>query len=146
MKLIFNDYDQISLILCSLQSWSVWCPTYNLSLSLNRTFINKYQFGSRDEHSTFMALIIITENCVNAIDTGKSSAGIFLDFQKAFDTVDDCIRQDEIQLYVIRDDAFDWFCLYFHYRKQLVNYWYESYLKIIVIWVPRRFIFRPLLY
>ena len=35
-----------------------------------------------------MALIILIENLVNALDNGKCAVGIFLDFQKAFDAVD----------------------------------------------------------
>ena len=38
-----------------------------------------------------MALILI-ENLVNVIDIGKSVVGIFLDFQSAFDTVDNYIH------------------------------------------------------
>ena len=65
-------------------------------------FINKYQifnkhhqFGFRDKYSAFMALIILIENLVNAIDNGKCPVGIFLGFQKAFDTVDNCILLDK---------------------------------------------------
>ena len=49
---------------------------------------NKFQFGFRNDHSTFMALVALIENLVNALDNGKCAVGIFLDFQKAFDTVD----------------------------------------------------------
>ena len=35
-----------------------------------------------------MALVILVENLVNALDNGKCAVGIFLGFQKAFDTVD----------------------------------------------------------
>ena len=45
--------------------------------------INKFQFGFRNNHSTFMDLIILIENLVNALGDGKCASGIFLDFQKA---------------------------------------------------------------
>ena len=48
--------------------------------------LNKLQFGFRNNHSTFMALVVLIENLVNALDSGKCAVGIFLDFQKAFDT------------------------------------------------------------
>ena len=34
-----------------------------------------------------MALIILIENLLTALDNGNCAVGIFLDFQKAFDTV-----------------------------------------------------------
>ena len=64
--------------------------------------LNKLQFGFRNNHSTFMALIILIQNLVNALDSGKCAVGIFLDFQKAFDTVDHCILLDKLDCYGIR--------------------------------------------
>ena len=47
----------------------------------------KKQFGFRNAHSTNHALISITEEIRKALDNNKFSCGVFLDFQKAFDTV-----------------------------------------------------------
>ena len=61
------------------------------------SFLEKYnciyqlQFGFRQKHSTNHALINITENIRNALDSGKFACGIFVDLQKAFDTVDHLI-------------------------------------------------------
>ena len=41
--------------------------------------LNKYQFGFRNNHSTYMALVILLEN-LNALDNGECAIGIFLDF------------------------------------------------------------------
>ena len=38
-----------------------------------------------------MALVILIENLLTALDNGNCAVGIFLDFQKAFDTVDHII-------------------------------------------------------
>ena len=45
------------------------------------------QFGFREKHSTIHALISLTESIKNSIDKGKFGCGIFLDLQKAFNTV-----------------------------------------------------------
>ena len=60
---------------------------YNQLLKFHnkQEFFNQFQFGFRYKHSTFMALIILLENLVKALDNGNCAVGIFLDFQKAFD-------------------------------------------------------------
>ena len=78
---------------------------------------------------------------------GKCAVGIFLDFQKAFDTVDHCILLDKLYFYGIRGLALDWFSSYLHDRKQLVNYCgCESDLKRIKCGVPQGSIPGPLLF
>ena len=82
---------------------------YNRLLNfINRHKIfNQNQFGFRNNHSTFMALIIPVENLVDALDNGNCAVGIFLDFQKAFDTVDHGISFDKLYCYGIRGIAHD---------------------------------------
>ena len=46
------------------------------------------QFGFRQQYSTSHALINITENIRKALDDGNIGCGVFVDLQKAFDTVD----------------------------------------------------------
>ena len=46
-----------------------------------------YQFGFRKKHSTNHALIEITETIRQALDNKKMACGVFVDLQKAFDTV-----------------------------------------------------------
>ena len=47
----------------------------------------KLQFGFRSKYSTAHALIHMTETIRTALDSGFVTCGIFVDFQKAFDTV-----------------------------------------------------------
>ena len=46
------------------------------------------QFGFRSGHSTIHALLDLTEDIRKAIDEKKIAVGVFIDLQKAFDTVD----------------------------------------------------------
>ena len=64
--------------------------------------LSKLQFGFRNNHSTFMALVVLIENLVNALDNGKCAVGKFLDFQKAFDTTDNGILLDKLYCYGTR--------------------------------------------
>ena len=60
------------------------------------------QFGFRAKHSTDRALISLTEMVREALDSGKFSCGIFVDLQKAFDTVDHEILLTKLDYYGIR--------------------------------------------
>ena len=44
-------------------------------------------FGPRERHSTSHALLCLTETIKHSIDNGRIGCGVFLDLQKAFDTV-----------------------------------------------------------
>ena len=50
--------------------------------------INNLQFGFRQQYFTSHALINITENRRKALEDEKIGCGVFVDLQKAFDTVD----------------------------------------------------------
>ena len=58
------------------------------------TFLNSndiiynLQFGFRHQYSTSYAVININENIKKALDGGNIGCGVFVDIQKAFDTVD----------------------------------------------------------
>ena len=54
----------------------------------NNNIIYNLQFGFRQQYSTSHALINITENIRKALDDGNICCGVFVDLQKAFDTVD----------------------------------------------------------
>ena len=145
--MMFNNYRPISLISVFAKILERLMYIRLLKFINKNQIFNKHQFGFRDKHSTFMALIILIKNLVNAIDNGKCAVGIFLDFQKAFDTVDHCILLDKLYFYGIRGQAFDWFSSYLHNRQQLVNYYgYESDLKTIKCGVPQGSILGPLLF
>ena len=64
--------------------------------------------------------------------------GIFLDFQKAFETKDHCILLDELYCYGIRGIAYEWFVSYLSSRQQSVVYnGQKSELKLIRCGVPQ---------
>ena len=108
---------------------------------------NKLQFGFRNNHSTFMALVILVENLVNALDNGKCAVDIFLDFQKAFDTVDHGILLDKLYCCDIRGIAHKWFISYLSSRQQSVMYnGHESEFKMMRCGVPQGSILGPLLF
>ena len=68
----------------------------------------KHQFGFRKKHSTYMALLVLMDNIINAIEENKFTIGIFLDFSKAFDTVNHDILLKKLDMYGVRGVANDW--------------------------------------
>ena len=83
--------------------------------------IYELQFGFRTKHSTNHALISLTEMVRNALDNSNFACGIFVDFQKAFDTVDHDILLQKLEHYGIRGLANNWFKSYLSNRKQYVS-------------------------
>ena len=70
------------------------------------SFLEKYeclyelQYGFRAKHSTTHALINITGNIREALDSKKPVSGVFVDLQKAIDTVSqNIIKQTRILWY-----------------------------------------------
>ena len=121
---------------------------YRLLEFLNKhKILNKFQFGFRNMHSTFMALITLLDNLRNALDSGNCAVGIFLDFQKAFDTVNHKILLGKLNCYGIRGIALDWFSSYLRNRSQTVVYnEQESEMKETLCGVPQGSILGPLLF
>ena len=65
-------------------------------LNQNKCLYNN-QFGFRNHQSTNHALVSITEKIRNALDDGKYACGVFLDFQKEFDTVNHKILLSKLE-------------------------------------------------
>ena len=68
------------------------------------------QFGFCANHSTVHASLLITNKIQRAIEKRMYSCEIFLDFSKAFDTVDHKILLGKLEHYGIRGLAKAWFC------------------------------------
>ena len=62
-----------------------------------------------------------TQHVRNALDSNTLTAGIFIDFQKAFDTVDHSILLNKLEHYGVTGIANDWLTLYLTNRLQFVS-------------------------
>ena len=70
------------------------------------------QYGFCKGFLTANAIINLSDNIESAIDTKQFVYGVFIDLQKAFDTVDHNILLEKIQHYGIRGIAHHWFKSY----------------------------------
>jgi hypothetical protein len=87
----------------------------------NNKFLTGKQYGFREKHSTYMALIELIDRITEELDNKKFSLGIFIDLSKAFDTIDHKILLDKLQLYGIRGIALEWLSSYLSNRLQYVQ-------------------------
>ena len=105
------------------------------------------QFGFRSKHSTNHALIEITEKIRNALDNHEVACGVFVDLQKAFDTVNHNILVDKLEYYGIRGVANNWFKTYLTGRSQYVSIdGFKSETKETKHGVPQGSVLGPLLF
>ena len=99
------------------------------------------------KYSTVCALISLTESIRKNLDEGNIGCGIFVDLQKAFDTVEHDILLSKLEHYGVRGLANEWFKSYLSNRKQYVSInGYDSNLADVKFGVPQRSVLGPLLF
>ena len=91
-----------------------------------------------------MAHMILVDDLIKSLQNGEY---VFLDFSKAFDTVDHSILLSKMYHYGIRGVAFKWFQSYLADRQQYVTYnGVQSSKKLIKCGEPQRSILGPILF
>ena len=84
----YNNYRPISLLsnINKIYEKIMYTRVYNF-LNIHNCIYN-LQFGFREYHSTNHALLNLTEHIREDLDNNRFACVIFIDLQKAFDTVD----------------------------------------------------------
>lgn len=143
----FNNYRPISVL--SVFSKLFERLFYNRLVSfLNQEdILYENQFGFRKSHSTQLALILLLDKITNALEDGNYVVGIFLDFSKAFDTVNHEILLKKLLHYGIRGITNKWISSYLDSRNQFVSFKnVNSSSQIVNCGVPQGSILGPLLF
>ena len=143
----FSNHGPISL-LSNIEAFLetlMYNRIYNFFSGNNLIF--SCQFGFRPKYSTVHALISLTENTRKNVDEGNIGCGIFVDLQKAFDTVKHDILLSKLEHYGICGLANKRCKSYLSNRKQYVSInGYDSNLADVKFGVPQGSVRGPLLF
>ena len=146
-NLDYNNYRPISLIsnIGELIEKIVHKRLY--SFLEKNSLLFKQQYGFRNKLSINHALIDITDRIQEACDNGQYACGIYLDFKKAFDTVNHNILLDKLSHYGVRRIEINWFKTYLTNTKQHITVrGQKSDNALIEFGVPQGSVLGPLLF
>ena len=115
---IFSNYRPVSVLPCFSKILERLIFNRCMDYINNYNILNEKQFGFRPKHSTYMAIIELVDKIANAFERNETTVGIFLDFSKAFDTINQDILLYKLEYYEFRGVTLDWFKSYLSNRKQ----------------------------
>ena len=105
------------------------------------------QFGFRKNSITSDAIIIFLDNVYSSLDSKQSTIAVYLDFSKAFDTINHSILMSKLLHNGVRGVMQRWFESYLTNRKQYVSIRNcNSSMSDITLGVPKGSVLGPVLF
>jgi len=99
---------------------SIVCDSLDKHLEMH-SLVHSNQWGFKKGISTECLLVYLTETWKKAIDTGHKVGVLFIDFKKAFDTVDHNILQFKLSAAGISGGFHEWIVNYLSNRCQFAT-------------------------
>jgi hypothetical protein len=115
-----SNYRPISVLSATSKIFEIIILKRLLSYLNSTDYFNRNQFGFLKSSSTLAAVIALTNYIFTNIDCGKRTGCLFIDLQKAFDSVDHTILLEKLRAAGITGVAFSLFVSYLAGRKQFV--------------------------
>ena len=146
-KLNFLNYRPISLLSVFSKLFEKVIYTRIYSYLVKNNLIFGKQFGFRSNYSTNHALLSITERIKELLDSGNYVCGVFVDLEKAFDTVNHSVLSEKLNYYGLRGNVNNLIKSYLTNRKQFVSInGFDSNVSGISCGVPQGSSLGPLLF
>ena len=106
---LMNNYRPVSILPVFSKIFERIMYKRLVSFLEKHNILYEFQFGFRSGYGTNLALITLIDKIVNSLERGNVVLGLFLDFSKAFDTVNHSILLGKLHAYGIRGIANQWF-------------------------------------
>ena len=146
-NLNFLNYRPISLLSVFSKIFEKTVYTRIYTYLVNNNFIFEKQFGFRSKYSTNHALLSITERIKELVDGGNYVCGVFVDLEKAFDTVNHSLLCEKLKYYGLRGNINLLIQSYLTNRYQFVSInGFNSDLRGLECGVPQGSSLGPLLF
>ena len=146
-KLEVSNYRPISLLSNIDKIFEKLMHSRLIEFLEEKQILHYRQFGFRKDFSTNHAILTLLESIQKALDDGQFACGIFIDLEKAFDTVSHDILLEKLNHYDIRGIANDWFRSYLSDRTQFISInGFNSDYKTVKYGVPQGSVLGPLLF
>ena len=113
-----KNYRPISLLPCLSKLFEKCIKNRLINFLEKNNLLHENQFGFRRNLCTNDAIMSVTSKLIQELDAGNKCLGIFLDLQKAFDTVSHNVLLDKLDKMGIRGIALKLFSSYLSNRTQ----------------------------
>ena len=120
VPLVESDFRPISLLPTFSKILEKAANVQIVAYLLKYDLLDPYQSAYKKNHSTFTALLKITDDILDSIDDSNITLLIFLDFSKAFDTVNHRILIEKLKILGFQNDTCQWINSYLSNRYQQV--------------------------
>ena len=118
----FCNYRPISVLNSFSKIYETVLKNRLLSFLDQHNILYLHQYGFRKNHSSYMPIISLIDYITDHLENGMYTVSVFLDFKKAFDSINHDILLYKLNHYGIRGAAYDLIKDYLTNRLQQIIY------------------------